>query len=719
MDSKPQQSNAASPLPDTNRAHPGRNRLQYEKSPYLLQHAANPVDWYPWSQEAFAKAWQADKPIFLSIGYSTCHWCHVMAHESFEDPDVARLMNDTFVNIKVDREERPDIDNVYMTVCQMLTRSGGWPLTIIMTPDRKPFFASTYIPKESRFGRAGMLQIIPHIRQLWQTRRKDVADSADQIVTALRQSVAPATSLSTQDSAPSTKILDQACQQLSEHFDPVYGGFGTRPKFPTPHNLLFLLRYAKRTGNAQALPMVEKTLQAMRRGGIYDQVGFGMHRYSTDQEWLVPHFEKMLYDQAMVTMAYVEAFQATSKALYAQTAREILTYVLRDMTDPAGGFHSAEDADSDGVEGKFYVWTEEQIRKVLSGRQADLFIETYNIRPDGNYHDEATGEKTGANIPHLSDPMMLQDNLIATVADPGDLAILESARRKLFEAREKRVHPGKDDKILTDWNGLMIAALGKAAAALDEPEYVQAARRAAEFVLTRLRTSDGRLLHRYRAGEASITANQDDYAFLIWGLIELYGAAFDANWLVAAIDLTDQVIRHFWDSRAGGFFFTPDDGEDILVRQKPIYDGAVPSGNSVMMYNLIRLARILGNTDYENKAIAISRAFAGEVAQAPLAYTQFLVAADFAIGPTCEVVIAGESDSHNTRQMTRALQDRFLPNMVLLLRPTQEPAPLITRIAPFTREQTSRGGRSTAYVCMNFTCRQPTTDIPQMLEMLR
>ncbi len=419
------------------------NRLRSEQSPYLLQHADNPVDWCPWSDEAFELARRLDRPVFLSIGYSTCHWCHVMAHESFEDAEVAGRMNDTFVNIKVDREERPDIDNVYMTVCQMLTGSGGWPLTIIMTPDRKPFFAATYIPKTSRFGQTGLVDLIGRIGHIWQAQRNQVMESADQIVEALRQSVGTAAAISEAgiDSATPTtgqpvlsptdsarRTLDAAYKQLDQNFDAVYGGFGHAPKFPTPHNLLFLLRYWNRTGKAQALAMVEKTIQAIRRGGVYDQVGYGVHRYSTDQAWLVPHFEKMLYDQALLAMAATETCQATHKPVYAQIAREILTYVLRDMTDPAGGFYSAEDADSEGVEGRFYTWSEAEIRQVLSPREADLFVDTYNIRTAGNYRDEirtqhptATTDVLPRNIPYLSDPMLPQDRLVVTTSDAADL----------------------------------------------------------------------------------------------------------------------------------------------------------------------------------------------------------------------------------------------------------------------------------------------------------
>ena len=453
-------------------------------------------------------------------------------------------MNEAFVSIKVDREERPDLDHVYMTVCQMMTGAGGWPLNVILTPDRKPFFAGTYFPKESRFGRLGMMDLAPRIQELWRTQREQVLQSASKIMLALRQ-----VPDSSPGQVPGKDVLDSAYQQLAERFDPVQGGFSQAPKFPTPHNMLFLLRYWKRTGETKALEMVEKTLQAMRLGGIYDHVGFGFHRYSTDAEWLVPHFEKMLYDQAMLAMTYTEAYQATGKSEYAKTAQEIFAYVLRDMTAPNGGFYSAEDADSEGVEGKFYVWNLEEIDRVLDPGEADLVKRVFNAKPSGNFEEEATGRLTGSNILH-------QKSSLSEVASELKLSRevleerLEEARKKLFDAREKRIHPHKDDKILTDWNGLMIAALSKGAQAFDQPKYADAARKAADFILKTMRDPAGRLLHRFRDGEAALHAHVDDYSFLIWGLLELYEAGFDVHYLQSALTLNDDFMAHFWD--AGG-----------------------------------------------------------------------------------------------------------------------------------------------------------------------
>ncbi|MFC2035069.1 thioredoxin domain-containing protein [Chloroflexota bacterium] len=691
---------------------PKYNRLISQKSPYLLQHAENPVDWYPWSEEAFEKAEKENKPIFLSIGYSTCHWCHVMAHESFEDPEVAKLMNETFVSVKVDREERPDIDSVYMAICQMMTGSGGWPLTIIMTPYKEPFFSATYSPKETRFGHVGMLTLIPRIKELWSTRQAEVLSSATHITTSL-QNTTPG--VSGEDLNES--LFHLAYKQLLERFDKHHGGFGSAPKFPTPHNLLFLLRYWKRTGDEKVLNMVEKTLQSMRCGGIYDHVGFGFHRYSTDSRWLVPHFEKMLYDQALLAIAYTEAYQATKKPEYATTAHEIFTYVLRDMTSPKGVFYSAEDADSEGEEGKFYLWTNNDIQKILSHERSDLAARLFNITTDGNFIYEVTGRKTGCNILHLTKSI---DELASdlSMSMPDLRAQIEEIRKDLFAYREKRVHPYKDDKILIDWNGLMIAALAKGAQVFDEPRYVKAAKRAADFILNNVSTSEGRLLHRYRDGEAALTAHIDDYAFFIYGLLEIYEATFEMNYLETALGLNEDLIRHFWDHENGGFYFTADDGESLLVRQKEIYDGALPSGNSVAMLNLFRLGRVTTDNDFEEKGIRIGRVFYRNVSQLPSAHTQLLTALDFSIGPSYEVVIAGDLQANDTKKMLHAIRGIFVPNKIIILRQTDKNSPSIVDIIPFVEDYSSIDGKATAYICLNHNCQLPTSDIGSMLELL-
>ncbi len=689
-------------------SHPS-NRLIKEKSPYLLQHAYNPVDWHAWNEEAFDRARSENKPIFLSIGYSTCHWCHVMEKESFEDSEVAQLMNEAFVSIKVDREERPDVDHVYMTVCQMMTGSGGWPLTIVMTPDKKPFFAATYIPKGSRFGRTGMMELIPRIREVWKNRHKDVLDSAENMTAAL-QSIEKENPGEPLDHG----VLDKAYQELAQRFDKTYGGFSGSPKFPTPHNFFFMLRYWKRTGHQEALNMVEKTLQEIRWGGIFDQVGFGFHRYSTDKEWLVPHFEKMLYDQAMLALAYLETYQATGSTDYSDTAREIFTYVLRDMRSPEGGFYSAEDADSEGVEGKFYLWTEKEIREILPPDEADLIVRAFHVEKNGNFREEASGKSLGANI-------LYTGKSLADIASEMNLPAeelkkkIDLARSRLFEVRERRIHPHKDDKILTDWNGLLIAALAKGAQVLGERAYSDAAGDAVEFILKKMRKPDGRLLHRYREGEASITAHLDDYAFLVWGLIETYEATFDAGFLKTALELSKVMIQHFWDHQRGGLFFTSDDAENLIVRKKEVYDGALPSGNAVAMLNLLRLGRFTGDAELEERASGIQRVFSEQVRQFPSGYTQFLSAADFSLGPSHEVVVSG---SLGAKEMLDALRSRFSPNQVVLFRPAGGESAAIDAVAAFAKNYNPVNGRATAYVCSGHACKTPTTEVKELMALL-
>ncbi|HSQ83581.1 MAG TPA: thioredoxin domain-containing protein, partial [Desulfobacterales bacterium] len=497
------------------------NRLVNEKSPYLLQHAHNPVDWHPWSERTFARAKEENKPIFLSIGYSTCHWCHVMEKESFEDEEVAGYLNDAFICIKVDREERPDIDAVYMAACQMLTGRGGWPLNLFLTPEKKPFFAATYLPKRSRFGHAGLIELCQQVKNIWLSQPDKVNESATSIADSLHQVF----SFSSAEE-PDESLLDLAYDQIRRVYDPQRGGFEPAPKFPSPHRLLFLLRHYHRTGEPKALEMVENTLTAMRLGGIWDHVGFGFHRYSTDKNWLLPHFEKMLYDQALIAMAYLESYQITKNPLYARTAEEIFTYVQRDMTSSGGAFFSAEDADSEGEEGKFYVWTVDEFRREINDDRTDMWERIFRLSPEGNFTDEATGQKTGANILHLTAPL-------DKWADKYGVNVEElekdwkKIRNRLFHAREKRVHPLKDDKILTDWNGLMIAAFAFGARVMDKPQYAEVARKAVHFILSKMKDENGRLFHRFRDGELAIHAQATDYAFLIYGLISLYQATFD------------------------------------------------------------------------------------------------------------------------------------------------------------------------------------------------
>ncbi|MFW9828900.1 MAG: thioredoxin domain-containing protein [Candidatus Thorarchaeota archaeon] len=679
-----------------------KNHLSTEKSPYLIQHMENPVDWYPWGEEAFNRAKEEDKPIFLSIGYSTCHWCHVMAHESFEDNEVAELMNEVFISIKVDREERPDIDNVYMKICQMMTGSGGWPLTIIMTPEKKPFFTGTYFPRETRFGRIGLIDLIKRIKELWNTQREELLNSAEKITFSLQN---------IDQESPGEKFsketLKKAYRQLSIQYDNKNGGFGDRPKFPTPHNLIFLLRYWKRTGDQKALEIVEKTLQSMRKGGIYDHIGFGFHRYSTDSIWLVPHFEKMLYDQALIAIAYIEAYQATKKDLYKRSAQEIFSYVLRDLLSPEGGFYSAEDADSEGEEGKFYVWTLDELSKILEKNELELLIETFNISESGNYLEEASREKTGKNILHFS--MYPKEELKDE---------LEAIRQKLFKYRKNRIHPHKDDKILTDWNGLMIAALAKGSVAFDNEEYLIYAKNSINFILSNLLDSNKRLFHRYKDGTSEINGYLTDYAFFIWGLLEVFEANFDIFYLKTALNLHKIQIEDFWDDNIGGFYFTAKNSEKLLTRQKEIYDGAIPSGNSIAMLNLLRLSYITGNYELEEKADRLNRVFSEKIKANPLAYTQFLVAIDFVLGPSYSLVISGKSREEDTIKFIDKIMSEYLPNKVLMLRKMEQEIPDIDRFSNFVEYFYEYKDKTTAYVCINKTCKPPTNEINKTLEYL-
>jgi uncharacterized protein YyaL (SSP411 family) len=678
---------------------PRTNRLIAEKSPYLLQHAHNPVAWFPWGDEAFAAAHREDKPVFLSIGYSTCHWCHVMERESFEDAEVAALMNEAFVSIKVDREERPDVDQLYMAVCQAMAGGGGWPLTVILTPDRRPFFAGTYFPKEGRLGLPGMLDLIPRIQAAWRERRRDLLAAAEQVLAAVQQAPTAAGGEVTDHE------LRAAYQQLAASFDDTGGGFGHAPKFPSPHNLLFLLRYGDRHGEPRALEMVEQTLRAMRRGGICDQLGFGFHRYAIDRDWLVPHFEKMLYDQALLMMAYTEAFLVTGAPDYAAAVREVAAYVRRELTDPAGGFYTAEDADSEGAEGRYYVWTEEQLRQVLDPAAADLAWRAYGVVPEGHLRSEDGA--TGASVLHLDGTLT-----------PAEAARLEPVRQALFLARQERPRPHRDDKVLTDWNGLMIAALAMSARSLDEPAHARDATVAADFLLRRMRTSEGDLLHRYRDGDAAVSGFLDDYAFLVWGLIELYETTLDARYLEHAIELNRRMVDRFWDEEQGGFFLTGADAGDLPARRKEVHDGALPSGNAVAMLNLLRLARLTGEPALEQRATRTAQAFAGVVRRYPAGHAMLLVAVDLALGPGQEVVVAGIPGREDTRRLLSPLRRRFLPRLTVLLRPTDEESPAITALAPFTAPMRDQDGNAAAYVCRDRRCSLPTTDPERLLAMV-
>jgi uncharacterized protein len=684
-----------------------QNHLMHEKSPYLLQHAKNPVDWYPWGDVAFLRAAREDKPIFLSIGYATCHWCHVMAHESFEDREIADLLNRDFIAIKVDREERPDIDSVYMAICQQMAGQGGWPLTVVMTPEKKPFFAATYIPKETRFSMMGLLTLLPRITLMWKERRSDLIRSGDQVIAALASRDIPPAAL-----LPGNEILEDGYESLLLQFDPEYGGFGRAPKFPTPHTLLFLLRYAKRNHNSRALMMVEKTLTAIRNGGIYDHLDGGVHRYSTDAKWHVPHFEKMLYDQALLLMAYTETFQVTGNTAYKKTATEIIVYLMRTLRSPEGAFFSAEDADSPEGEGAFYVWTLQELEGVLGKEDAAIAAMVYGLTPQGNYHDPERGH--GFNILHRSLP--LEKIAVSLRISEEDLAMrAEFIHTRLLTARELRARPSLDDKVLSDWNGLCIAALAQAGRVFDEPDYVEAATTAMHFILTTMRMADGGLFHRYREGEAAIPGFADDYAFIIHALIELYETTFDEQYLVMALKLNGYFSEHFWDTQKGGFFTVSDTGEALILRKKECYDGAIPSCNSVAFLNLVCLSRLTGNAMLEEDAFALLRSFAGTISQSPSAYAWFLCGLDLAEGQSQEVIVVGDGGAWDTKAMISALRSEYLPSVTILQFAPGRQASVLSEIAPFTQNLSMIEGKATAYVCSKHACLLPVTDPEALL----
>ncbi|MRN56750.1 thioredoxin domain-containing protein [Paenibacillus monticola] len=684
------------------------NRLAKEKSPYLLQHAHNPVNWFPWGDEAFAKAKSENKPIFLSIGYSTCHWCHVMERESFEDEEVASLLNENYIAIKVDREERPDIDALYMSVCQALTGSGGWPLTVLLTPEKKPFYAGTYFPKRRMFGRLGIMDVLEQIRDKWAQDGASFTRLGDDLLAELQSSEQK--DRQSGSAEVGEELLHEAFQLYERQFDEQYGGFGNAPKFPSAHNLSFLLAYSQAYDKPEALQMVETTLESMFRGGLYDHVGFGFSRYSTDREWLVPHFEKMLYDNALLAYVYLEAFQITKKPLYAEIAESVFTYVLRDMTSPEGAFYCAEDADSEGEEGKFYVFSRDEIEEALGLEDMHSYCHVYGITPEGNFE--------GRNIPNLLQDM--PDKMAEKLGmNPLGLRTrMEEWREKLFAYREQRIHPSKDDKVLTAWNGLMIAALAKGAKALQQPEYAKAAATAADFIWDKLRREDGRLLARYRDGDAAIPGYVDDYAFMLWGLTELYEATGKAVYLERALILKDGLLELFTDEEQGGFFFSGRDGEQLPIRSKELYDGAMPSGNSVAAKILWKLAAV--TQDVELKGIAERTAGVLGVAAMgyPAGYAMYLQALLAMVGGGKEWVLSGKHDDPALHGMLAQFQQAYMPDAVLLVKWEGTGAEDIVKLLPHLADKPSIRGAATAYVCRDFACREPITNVEAVRELL-
>jgi hypothetical protein len=685
------------------------NRLANEKSPYLLQHAHNPVDWHPWGPDAFDKARAENKPIFLSIGYSTCHWCHVMERESFENERIAEQLNRDFVSIKVDREERPDVDRIYMTFVQATTGSGGWPMSVWLTPELKPFFGGTYFPPEDRWGHPGFGSVLSQIAQAWRTDRAQIEDSAQKVVEQLRQHVA-ITGGGAARIDPG--MLDSGFYVFRRTFDSRLGGFGEAPKFPRPSVHNFLLRYFARTRNQEALDMVLLTLREMAKGGMDDQLGGGFHRYSVDERWFVPHFEKMLYDQAQLAISYLEAFQITADAQYAAVARRIFDYVLRDMTDSEGGFYSAEDADSvvDPAhpeikgEGAFYIWSEQEIRALLPGDLDDRFCRTYGVLPGGNVAHDPHGEFTGKNILYQAQP-------------PEGL---EDAERILLGARSKRIRPGLDDKILTSWNGLMISAFALGGAVLDESRYSAAARRAAEFLIARAyNPQTGELLRRYRKGDAAIPGFLDDYAMFAQGLLDLYEAQFDFRHLDLAIRLTEKMRGLFEDREHGAFFSSPAGDATLVMRIKDDYDGAEPSGNSVAVMNLLRLAQITNRDDFRESAERALAALRSRVSNVPAAVPQLLAACEFYLGEPRQIILAGERAAADTQALAKVVHSRFLPNRILLLVDSPDTRRALAAAIPTIEAMQPQNGRASAYVCRNYTCQLPVSEAARLIELLQ
>ena len=687
--------------PEDNKQNRKPNRLINERSPYLLQHAYNPVNWNPWSEEAFAKAKAEDKPIFLSIGYSTCHWCHVMEKESFEDEEVAVILNKYFVAIKVDREERPDVDSIYMTVCQALTGSGGWPLTIFMTPDKKPFYAGTYFPKESKRGMPGIMDVLSSLGQQWIEERENIIESSEKIVAHIQNMDTKVNSAGLGEELGEDEIHN-AYDSFKSAYDRNYGGFGRSPKFPAPHNLQFLLRYWKNYNEPYALEMVEKTLEAMHAGGIFDHIGFGFSRYSTDQEWLVPHFEKMLYDNSLLASVYIEAFEATGKVFYKEVAQKIFTYILRDMTSIDGAFYSAEDADSEGEEGKFYLLTTKEVASVLGEESYKTYCEHYDITNIGNFE--------GRNIPNL-----IGKNSNSIISKDLEHE-LEEMRQKLFKYREKRIHPYKDDKILTSWNGLMIAALAHAGRVFNDSNYIEKAEKAMDFILSNMINDKGRLMARFRDGDVAHLGYLDDYAFTVHALIELYEATFNVKYLSKALELNVNMINLFKDEKQGGLFLYGIDGEQLIVRPKDIYDGAMPSGNSVATLNMLRLARLSASSELEKQAYGQFEVFASKVKTIESAHAYFMTALLYSIVPGKDIIIVGEKQSNDTKAMIKEINSNYLPFATVVINTGDDK---LNAINPELIAHKSLEGKSTAYICENFTCKEPVNDLQKFIEYIK
>jgi uncharacterized protein len=673
------------------------NHLAGEKSPYLLQHAFNPVDWYPWGDEAFARAKSENRPIFLSVGYSACHWCHVMERESFENPEIAALMNASFVNIKVDREERPDVDQIYMSAVQAMTGHGGWPMSVFLTPDGKPFYGGTYFPPVDSRGMAGFPRVLSAVSQAWGERRDEITATAGEMTERLRAMG----DIPQSEGSLEPKLLEQAARGLARHFEPTHGGFGSAPKFPHPMDLKLLLRQHARTGDPHALHMVRLSLDKMSRGGIYDHLGGGFARYSTDDRWLVPHFEKMLYDNALLAQVYLEAFQLTHDAEFARVARETLDYVLGRMTSPEGGFYATEDADSEGVEGKYYVWTLAEVEAVLGPERSKAFAYVYDVTKQGNWEEQ--------NILNLPKPIGQAAKILGR-DEAGLRAELADCRARLLAVRNQRVPPGKDTKVLTSWNGLMLAAFAEGARILGEERYLDAARKAAAFLLEHMRAADGRLLHSYKDGQAKFNAYLDDYVCLIDGLTRLFETTGEPHWIEAALGLADVMLAEFADRDRGGFYYTGASHEPLIARQKDVYDNATPAGNAMAATDLLRLGALTGREAFTATGRATLQAMSAVLEQAPMAAGQSLVALDFLLATPREFAVVAGADRSEFEAALNAIYARFLPHKVVAPAPNDSPTSPVT-LVPLLADRPAQAGRTTTYICEHSTCQAPVVGL--------
>ena len=698
------------------------NRLINEKSPYLLQHAFNPVNWYPWGDEAFDKAKEEDKFIFLSIGYSTCYWCHVMEREIFEVPEIAEIMNKLFISIKVDREERPDVDRIYMQALQMMTGSGGWPMSIFMTNDLKPFWGGTYIPPETKYGKPGFVDLIKQLDELWRTKRNEIYKNAENLYSVLSEHQASAVP----STMPDAEDLDSGYKIFERMYDDEYGGFGEAPKFPRVSVFNFLFRYAVRTGNEKAKEMVLRTLRKMAAGGIFDQIGGGFHRYSTDARWHVPHFEKMLYDQGQLVSTYLDAYQLTGDEYFSNNVRDVLNYVSNNLTDENGGFYSAEDAESatsaDNLdikaEGAFYIWSKSELMELLGEEAGNIFVYYYGVESSGNVLEDPHNYFPGNNVLYLA-------HTIKETATKFDIPVnevkkmLRDARTAVYDQREKRINPHLDDKILVSWNGYMISAYSRAYQILHDDSYLLAAERAAIFIKTNLyNAKEQTLLRRFRDGEAGIEANLSDYALLAGSMIDLYEASFNADWIEWADELTDLMIEKFYDEKSGAFYDTPEGSVNLIVRMRDDYDGAEPTGNSIAVMNLLRLSQILDKEKYREIADKTVSYYSDILKKSPHALPQMLAAVDFSLVKPKQIIIAGKANSEDIKMMLNSLHEFYIPNKVIIHSDSEDDSNYVSKNLEIVKYMKMIDGKATAYVCENYACKLPTNDLEVFISLL-